>query len=239
MTVIKKILSRFEGATAKTTPVDADGVPLYDSADVKMPKFLSWANIKAALMANPMTTAGDIIVGGTAGAPTRFAKGTALQVLRMNSDASAQEYATLAVGAAPLFACRETDFTTQSTTYVDVTDMAKALEANSSYLFFAYLLIATGTNTQYARAQFTLPTGATSFIAGVEMYNTNSFYPRSTTLAALTPSNSSADYPEICQLSGKITLSSTAGNIQLRLKQDSGGNALILKGSNFLLMKLP
>lgn len=36
-------------------------------------------------MSNPMTTAGDIIVGGTSGAPTRLAKGTQGQVLSVGS----------------------------------------------------------------------------------------------------------------------------------------------------------
>ena len=36
-----------DGATAKTTPVDADTVPLIDSADGNALKKLSWANIKA------------------------------------------------------------------------------------------------------------------------------------------------------------------------------------------------
>jgi hypothetical protein len=36
-------------------------------------------------MQNPMTTAGDIIVGGTSGAPTRLAKGTEGQALVINN----------------------------------------------------------------------------------------------------------------------------------------------------------
>lgn len=44
-------------------------------------------------LTNPMTTAGDIIVGGVSGAAGRLAKGAAFQVLRMNSGASAQEWA--------------------------------------------------------------------------------------------------------------------------------------------------
>ena len=44
-------------------------------------------------MSNPMTTAGDIIYGGSSGTPTRLAKGTAGQVLTMNSGATAPEWA--------------------------------------------------------------------------------------------------------------------------------------------------
>lgn len=43
--------------------------------------------------ANPMTAAADMIVGGASGVPAKLVKGTALQVLRMNAAATAQEYA--------------------------------------------------------------------------------------------------------------------------------------------------
>ncbi len=48
-------------------------------------------------MNNPMTAAADLIVGGTAGAPARLAKGSPLQIVRMNEAGSAQEYATLPI----------------------------------------------------------------------------------------------------------------------------------------------
>lgn len=47
---------------------------------------------------NPMTTAGDTIYGGADGVPTRLAKGTASQVLTMNSGATAPEWGTVASG---------------------------------------------------------------------------------------------------------------------------------------------
>lgn len=43
-------------------------------------------------MLNPMTTAGDSIVGGVDGAPTRLPLGSALQVRRVNAAGTAQEY---------------------------------------------------------------------------------------------------------------------------------------------------
>lgn len=43
-------------------------------------------------MTNPMTTAGDIIYGGEDGAATRLAKGTAGQIVQMNSGATAPEW---------------------------------------------------------------------------------------------------------------------------------------------------
>lgn len=49
--------------------------------------------VPVAGFSNPMTTVADIIVGGASGAAARLAKGTAYQVLRMNSGATAQEWA--------------------------------------------------------------------------------------------------------------------------------------------------
>lgn len=53
----------------------------------------AWTTAGGGGMTNPMTTAGDIIVGGSSGTPGRLAKGTAFQQLRMNSGATAQEWA--------------------------------------------------------------------------------------------------------------------------------------------------
>lgn len=44
-----------------------------------------WEDVGAGGLTNPMTTAGDIIYGGTSGAPTRLAKGTDGQVLTLAS----------------------------------------------------------------------------------------------------------------------------------------------------------
>lgn len=49
--------------------------------------------VPVAGFTNPMTTAGDLIVGGISGAAQRLAKGTAFQTLRMNSGATAAEWA--------------------------------------------------------------------------------------------------------------------------------------------------
>jgi hypothetical protein len=53
---------------------------------------------------NPMTAAGDIIVGGTSGSPTRLALGTTSQQLRVNSGATALEYFTPAGGGSKTLA---------------------------------------------------------------------------------------------------------------------------------------
>jgi hypothetical protein len=55
-------------------------------------------NASGTLALNPMTTAGDIVVGGTSGAPARLALGTASQQLRVNSGATSLEYFTPSAG---------------------------------------------------------------------------------------------------------------------------------------------
>jgi hypothetical protein len=56
------------------------------------------------LALNPMTTAGDIVVGGTSGAPARLALGTASQQLRVNSGATSLEYFTPSAGGTKTYA---------------------------------------------------------------------------------------------------------------------------------------
>ena len=72
-------------ANKKTTITDSDT------------DYLTSRAVKTAVdtkMANPMTTQGDIIYGGSSGTPTRLSKGTAGQVLTMNSGATAPEWST-------------------------------------------------------------------------------------------------------------------------------------------------
>jgi hypothetical protein len=87
--------STIHGATPKTTPVNADTMPLIDSAASNVLKKVTWENIKATLktyfdtlystFTNPMSASGDIIYGGTAGAGTRLPKGSNGQVLTLAS----------------------------------------------------------------------------------------------------------------------------------------------------------
>ena len=55
---------------------------------------LEWASISSG-MTNPMTSQGDLIYGGSSGTPTALAKGTAGQLLAMNSGATAPEWKTV------------------------------------------------------------------------------------------------------------------------------------------------
>ncbi|MHB1673765.1 MAG: DUF2961 domain-containing protein [Acidobacteriaceae bacterium] len=60
----------------------------------------TWDEVVAPAMTNPMTTAGDVIVGGAAGAPTRLAAGAAATVLTSNGAGVAPSYQAAGGGAA-------------------------------------------------------------------------------------------------------------------------------------------
>lgn len=71
--------------------------PLMDSENIdkieeKLNEVVDAVNESGSGMENPMTTAGDLIVGGSSGTPSRLGKGTAGQVLAMNSEGTAPEW---------------------------------------------------------------------------------------------------------------------------------------------------
>jgi len=98
------------GSTLKATPVNADILGFVDTEASNVIKKFTFTNLKAFLktyfdtlygtMTSPMTTASDIIYGGVSGAPTRLAKGTAGQLLQMNSGATAPEWGSIATSSA-------------------------------------------------------------------------------------------------------------------------------------------
>lgn len=68
--------------------LDASGLPkLYTYTGS------AWVRDTNEGLTNPMTTAGDMIVGGASGVAARLALGSALQVLRVNAAGTALEYA--------------------------------------------------------------------------------------------------------------------------------------------------
>jgi hypothetical protein len=66
------------------------------------------------IVANPMTTGGDIIYGGTSGVPTRLANGTAGQVLQSNGTTLAPSWAA-ASGGGDAYLANDQTFTGENT----------------------------------------------------------------------------------------------------------------------------
>jgi hypothetical protein len=79
-------------------------------------------------MTNPMTTTGDIIYSSPGSTPVRLGIGTANQVLRVNSGATAPEWATPAGGGSGLTYITGATFTTSSA--VNVNNCFSATYAN-------------------------------------------------------------------------------------------------------------
>lgn len=76
----------------KATPVGADTVAIRDSEDSNAWKFAALEDLPGGGggdMNNPMTAAGDVIVGGSSGTPARLAVGSAGQVLTVVTGAPA------------------------------------------------------------------------------------------------------------------------------------------------------
>ena len=82
--------------------INGDGVSAdFDTSNLTATRGYALPNASGTLALNPMTTAGDIVVGGTSGAPARLALGTASQQLRVNSGATGLEYFTPAAAFDP------------------------------------------------------------------------------------------------------------------------------------------
>ena len=73
---------------------DTNATQFYDGA--------AWTNLDSTGMVNPMTTTGDTIYSSSGTTPARLGIGTAGQVLKVNSGATAPEWGTVSTGALTL-----------------------------------------------------------------------------------------------------------------------------------------
>lgn len=78
---------------AYATPQSSDVLPIVD-VSLGITKKITYANLLATLLTNPMTTAGDVIYGGASGIPTRLANGSSGQVLTSNGGTAAPSWQT-------------------------------------------------------------------------------------------------------------------------------------------------
>jgi hypothetical protein len=83
---------------AVTSPQEGNFAYLKDTNVTTYYTGSAWANLDTTGMTNPMTTTGDIIYSSPGSTPVRLGIGTASQVLRVNSGATAPEWATPASG---------------------------------------------------------------------------------------------------------------------------------------------
>jgi hypothetical protein len=84
---------------AVTSPQEGNFAYLKDTNVTTYYTGSAWANLDTTGMTNPMTTTGDTIYSSSGSTPARLGIGTAGQVLRVNSGATAPEWAAPAAGA--------------------------------------------------------------------------------------------------------------------------------------------
>jgi hypothetical protein len=89
--VINTNLGNLNTDKIETSVLDTDGA-LTANSDAKIATQKAVKTYADTKTTNPMTTAGDIIYGGASGVPTRLAKGTSGQVLKMNVGETAPEW---------------------------------------------------------------------------------------------------------------------------------------------------
>ena len=83
---------------AVTSPQEGNFAYLKDTNVTTYYTGSAWANLDTTGMTNPMTTTGDIIYSSPGSTPVRLGIGTANQVLKVNSGATAPEWGTPAAG---------------------------------------------------------------------------------------------------------------------------------------------
>ena len=83
---------------AVTSPQEGNFAYLKDTNVTTYYTGSAWANLDTTGMTNPMTTTGDIIYSSPGSTPVRLGIGTAGQVLKVNSGATAPEWGTAASG---------------------------------------------------------------------------------------------------------------------------------------------
>jgi len=125
----------------------------------------AWANVDTTGMTNPMTTTGDTIYSSSGSTPARLGIGTANQVLRVNSGATAPEWATVSAIPANAYATVQTNQQTTSTSYTDLTTAGPAVTITTGtkalVIVSAYVQ---GTNNNNAIMSFEV-SGATTIAA--------------------------------------------------------------------------
>ena len=87
---------------AVTSPQEGNFAYLKDTNVTTYYTGSAWANLDTTGMTNPMTTTGDTIYSSSGSTPARLGIGTANQILRVNSGATAPEWATVSSGGMTL-----------------------------------------------------------------------------------------------------------------------------------------
>jgi hypothetical protein len=136
----------FASATARdaavTSPQEGNFAYLKDTNVTTYYTGSAWANLDTTGMTNPMTTTGDTIYSSSGSTPARLGIGTAGQVLRVNSGATAPEWATPAGGGKVLQVVSGTYSTETTSTSTSDTDTGLSLTITPSLATSKVLVMA-------------------------------------------------------------------------------------------------
>lgn len=184
--------------------------------------------------------AGDLAVGSGADTAAKLAKGTALQVLRVNGGATALEWA-----ASPSFVRKTADESvTSSTTKQDDDHLLLAIAANESWVV-DFNIIFSGSNAGDLKCSLTVPSGATGVVGGLGTDTTATgnvgdvrFFATSTFTEEHFFACNSTSVFTIAVLKALVINSSNAGNIQFQWAQvTSSGTATTVRANSHLVAR--
>lgn len=239
------------GLTAKTTPVDADQIPLVDSAASNVLKKLTWGNVKATLK----TYFDTLYLAATASAQLIPTGGSTGDVLTKDSgtdfDVSFQPQSG-GGGVTGGGNYISSDQSTTSNSAQDITGFSVSLLAGKSYLIEGELLLTVPGSD--SKIYFTGPASPSSFEAelyvlsnyavndggGGYIYDPNpafltSYGAFSNTGVLGFPSGSSRN---LIPFHGKIVNGSNAGAFKMQFSSNSGGTSTVKRGSWWKITQL-
>lgn len=159
-------------------------------------------------LSNPMTTAGDIIIGGTSGAPTRLAAGTSGQALISNGPGVAPSYQTVSGGGTGGYA---------------IALSASSVNPSSATTVYFCTAAAGGTSTNSALRQIRVPKAGTIKAAYVSCSATTTGTGESITMNVVINGGT----PVLLQAVGATTQLREFSNTSLNIAVAQGDNLTI------------
>jgi hypothetical protein len=185
----------------------------------------------------PTTTQGDLIYhNGTDN--VRLPKGTAFQWLRMNSGATAPEWASISTPQTVKLAA---DQTVATTTLTDVTGMSFTISANTDYFFEFYLVHQSAAQTTGLKIAAATATATVNYIVyQTEVQSANTANGTDNVqvqnhIASASAHTAAAQYAattnNMAVVKGVVSVSGTGGTLKLQFAGDAAANITAKKGS--------
>lgn len=243
--------SKINGATEKTTPVDADMVGLMDSAASNVLKKLSWANIKAGLW----SAWGALINGGTDKATPVDADALAIMDSAATNATKKLTWANLkatlktyfdtryVLSANELVGVLGSTQSTTSTTLVDCTGLSVSVAANSTYQIEGFILFQSTSLTNGLGISLNGPASPTEIAFNVQLARSAISNVVSNAKAydefTIMPDVGTANTTYFALMNGTLVNGANAGTLQVRFASETGGaTAKIMAGSSIRLKKV-